>query len=72
MIFTDFKFIFGPPAGCLTLDRPAILRDRQRGHSLGQLAKTNLVSRATIHRVIKEHAATSLGAVSKGLENAAP
>src|SRR6201996_7020503 len=42
----------------LVLDRVAILRDRQRGQSLGQLAKTNLVSRATIHRVLKEHAST--------------
>ena len=56
----------------LVLDRAAILRDRQRGHSLGQLAKTHLVSRATVHRVLKEHAATSPGAVSKGLENATP
>src|SRR6195952_3771630 len=56
----------------LVLDRAAILRDRQRGHSLGQLAKAHLVSRATVHRVLKEHAPTSSGAVSKGLENAAP
>jgi DNA invertase Pin-like site-specific DNA recombinase len=53
----------------LVLDRAAILRDRQRGQSLGQMAKTNLASRATIHRVLKEHAASN-GAVSKGLENA--
>ncbi len=39
-------------------DRNAILRDRQRGHSLSQLAKGHLVSRATIHRVLKEHAST--------------
>jgi DNA invertase Pin-like site-specific DNA recombinase len=42
----------------LVLDRNAILRDRQRGHSLSQLAKGHLVSRATIHRVLKEHAST--------------
>jgi DNA invertase Pin-like site-specific DNA recombinase len=42
----------------LVLDRDAILRDRQRGQSLGQLAKSYLVSRATIHRVLKEHAST--------------
>jgi DNA invertase Pin-like site-specific DNA recombinase len=42
----------------LALDRNAILRDRQRGHSLSQLAKGHLVSRATIHRVLKEHAST--------------
>jgi len=40
----------------LVLDRDAILRDRQRGHSLSQLAKSYLVSRATVHRVLKEHA----------------
>ena len=56
----------------LVLDRAAILRDRQRGQSLGQLAKANLVSRSTVHRVLKEHAATSSGVVSKGPENAAP
>jgi DNA invertase Pin-like site-specific DNA recombinase len=42
------------------LDRNAILQDRQRGHSLSQLAKSHLVSRATIHRVLKEHASTTL------------
>jgi DNA invertase Pin-like site-specific DNA recombinase len=56
----------------LVLDRAAILRDRQRGQSLAQLAKTNLVSRSSIHRVLKEHAATSSVAVSKGLENVTP
>src|ERR1700712_240068 len=56
----------------LVLDRAAILRDRQRGQSLAQLAKTNLVSRSSIHRLLKEHAATSSVAVSKGLENATP
>jgi DNA invertase Pin-like site-specific DNA recombinase len=44
----------------LVLDRDAILRDRQRGHSLSQLAKSHLVSRATIYRVLKEHASTIL------------
>ena len=44
----------------LVLDRDAILRDRQRGHSLSQLAKSHLVSRATVHRVLKEHASTTL------------
>jgi DNA invertase Pin-like site-specific DNA recombinase len=44
----------------LELDRNAILRDRQRGQSLGQLAKSYRVSRATIHRVLREHAPTTL------------
>jgi DNA invertase Pin-like site-specific DNA recombinase len=38
----------------LNLDREAILRDRQRGHSLGQIAKEHGISRATVHRVIHE------------------
>ncbi len=44
----------------LELDRIAILRDRQRGQSLGQMAKSYRVSRATIHRVLREHAPTTL------------
>ena len=44
----------------LALDRAAILRDRQDGQSLGQLAKGHLVCRATIHRVLQEHARTNL------------
>jgi DNA invertase Pin-like site-specific DNA recombinase len=42
------------------LDRAAILRDRQRGQSLGELARTYRVSRTTVHRVLNEHAATTL------------
>jgi DNA invertase Pin-like site-specific DNA recombinase len=48
----------------LVLDRAAILRDRQRGDSLGQLAKSYLVSRTTIHRILGEH----IPAVTKGLQ----
>jgi DNA invertase Pin-like site-specific DNA recombinase len=44
----------------LVLDRAAIVRDRQDGQSLNQLAKVHLVSRATIHRVLQEHARTKL------------
>jgi DNA invertase Pin-like site-specific DNA recombinase len=40
----------------LDLDRPAILRDRSQGQSLAQLARGHRVSRATIHRVLHEHA----------------
>ena len=36
----------------LELDREAILIDRQRGQSLGQIAKAHCVSRATVHRVV--------------------
>jgi DNA invertase Pin-like site-specific DNA recombinase len=42
----------------LVLDRDAILRGRQQGQSLGQLAKSYHASRATIHRVLREHAPT--------------
>ena len=36
----------------LVLDRPAILRDRESGQSLSQLAKGHHISRATIYRVL--------------------
>jgi DNA invertase Pin-like site-specific DNA recombinase len=52
----------------LELDRAAILRDRQQGHSLGQLAKSHRVSRTTIHRVLGEQ----IPAVTKGVENPPP
>ena len=38
----------------LELDRAAILLGRRRGQSLGQIAKSHGVSRATVHRVIHE------------------
>jgi lambda repressor-like predicted transcriptional regulator len=44
----------------LDLDRTAILRDRRRGHSLGQLAKSHGISRSTVHRVLREHAPTTM------------
>jgi DNA invertase Pin-like site-specific DNA recombinase len=40
----------------LELDRPSILRDRERGQSLGQLAKNHGISRTTVHRVLRQHA----------------
>ena len=51
----------------LVLDRAAILRERQSGKSLGQLAKSHRVSRTTIHRVLGEY----IPAVTKGVENPA-
>jgi DNA invertase Pin-like site-specific DNA recombinase len=51
----------------LVLDRAAIHRDRQQGHSLGQLAKCYLVSRTTIHRVLGEQ----ITVVTKGVEKPA-
>jgi DNA invertase Pin-like site-specific DNA recombinase len=55
----------------LDLDRTGILRDRNQGQSLRQLAKSYRVSRATIHRVVCQQA-TPVVAVSQGLENPAP
>ena|SRR5215472_3204257 len=37
----------------LDIDRAAMLLDRARGHSLGQIAKTHRISRATVSRVLK-------------------
>ena len=51
----------------LVLDRAAILRDRQNGQSLGQLAKRYLVSRSTVHRVLGERKPP----VPEGVEKAA-
>jgi DNA invertase Pin-like site-specific DNA recombinase len=47
----------GRPA--LDLDRQAIVCDRQRGQSLGQIAKLHRVSRTTICRVLSQNAAPS-------------
>jgi len=59
----------------LDLDHSGILRDRTQGQSLGQLAKSYHVSRATIHRVLRQPASgpekrTTTG-VPEGLENKA-
>lgn len=40
----------------LALDRSSILRDHSQGQSLRQLAKSYHVSRATIHRVVRQPA----------------
>ena len=37
-----------------SLDRAAIVGDRLRGQSLGQIAKAYRISRTTVHRVIHE------------------
>jgi len=41
----------GRPA--LALDREAILGERRRGQSIGQIARNHYASRATIHRIIQ-------------------
>ena len=55
----------------LELDRSSILRDRNQGQSLRQLAKSYRVSRATIHRVVCKQT-MPVGAVTKGPENPIP
>jgi DNA invertase Pin-like site-specific DNA recombinase len=50
----------------LDLDRAAILRDRQHGQSLGQLARNYSASRTTIHRVLHEYASLT-STVPKGV-----
>jgi len=49
----------------LDLDRAAIVRDRQHGQSLGQIARSHCASRATIHRIIQAEMPANQ-AVSKG------
>jgi len=48
----------------LDIDRAAVLRHRAQGQSLGQISKTFAISRATVSRILKEAAETS---VSKGV-----
>jgi DNA invertase Pin-like site-specific DNA recombinase len=50
----------------LDLDRDAILRDRQHGQSLGQIARTYCASRSTIHRLFHNQIPAD-AAVPKGL-----
>jgi DNA invertase Pin-like site-specific DNA recombinase len=40
----------------LEIDRAAVLRHRAHGQSLGQIAKTFAISRATVSRILKEEA----------------
>ena len=40
----------------LDIDRAAVLRHRAQGQSLGQIAKTFTISRATASRILKEEA----------------
>ena len=42
----------------LVLDHAAIVRDRQHGQSLRQVAKGHSISTATVQRVLREHATT--------------
>jgi len=47
----------------LDIDREGILRDRQHGRSLGQIAREHRISRTTVHRVLNQQKAV----VPKGL-----
>ena len=51
----------GRPIGrpALALDRDAIVGERRRGQSLCQIARAHSISRATVHRVLHEHASTN-------------
>ena len=51
----------------LEIDRPALLRDRARGLSLGQLAKAYRISRTSVARILKQ----SQCAVPKALSSSA-
>lgn len=42
----------------LDIDRAGVLRDRARGHSLEQIAKSFRISRATVSRVVKQAGGT--------------
>jgi DNA invertase Pin-like site-specific DNA recombinase len=56
----------GRPIGrpALALGREAILGDRRRGQSLGQIAKTYRISRATVHRVVHDQTSASVEKVA--------
>jgi len=58
----------GRPA--LVLDREAILRDRQSGHSLGQIARAHRISRATVHKIVHSEMASERG-IQKGCQKPA-
>ncbi len=58
----------GRPA--LVLDREAILRDRHRGQSLGQIARAHRISRATVHKIVHSEMASEQG-VQKGCQKPA-
>src|SRR5246500_2512904 len=44
----------------IEVDHQAIRRDRALGHSLLEIAKTYRISKTTIHRVLREHTASTL------------
>ena len=51
----------------LDIDREAIVRDRQRGMSLGQIARAHGASRATVHKIVNEKKSPA-ETVHKGVE----
>jgi DNA invertase Pin-like site-specific DNA recombinase len=60
----------------LDVDRAGIIRDRERGMSLGQLAKTYRISRTSVHRILHPLASavpkTSLQSSSQTEQNRRP
>jgi DNA invertase Pin-like site-specific DNA recombinase len=44
----------------LDIDRIGVVRDRASGMSLAQVAKAHRISRATVHRVLREHGRSAL------------
>jgi DNA invertase Pin-like site-specific DNA recombinase len=44
----------------LEIDRAGVVRDRASGMSLAQVAKVHRISRATVHRVLREHGRPAL------------
>ncbi len=58
----------GRPA--LVLDREAILRDRNQGQSLGQIARAHRISRATVHKIVHSEMAAEQ-AVQQGCQKPA-
>ena len=51
----------------LDIDREAVVQDRRRGMSLGQIARAHGISRATVHKVVHEPIPVA-SAVQKGVE----
>ena len=51
----------------LAVDREAILLERRRGQSLGQIARSHGISRASVHRVLHQY----IDPVPKGVEKLA-
>jgi|SRR5580658_579403 hypothetical protein len=56
----------------LAIDRFALLRDRGRGQSLGQIARAHRIPRATVSRVLKATQTTARRPAQEGYRKAPP